>query len=311
MGDPAGVGLEIAFKALRDHQDLPAFVLLADPEAAARAAASVGYKGPLTIQPIPLATTAMPGQPDPGHAPAITGAIEEGVRLCLTGKAAGLVTLPIAKATLYEAGFGFPGHTEFVAHLTASTPMAGTRGPIMMLAGETLKVSLATIHTPLAAVPGLLTSERLERACRVTLEALATDFGIPRPRLALAGLNPHAGESGGIGREEIERINPVAARLRAEGHAVTDAQPADTLFHPEARRQYDAVLAMYHDQGLIPVKTVDFWSAVNVTLGLPIVRTSPDHGTAFDLAGKGLARADSFVAALRLAAKMAAGRAAA
>jgi 4-hydroxythreonine-4-phosphate dehydrogenase len=325
MGDPAGVGLEVALMALRDAgAALPAFALIADPDAVAQAAAVVGFAGPIRVigsaanaqagqacvLPLPLTAPLIKGKPDPAHALAITTCIELGVALTMSGQTAGLVTLPIAKATLYEAGFSFPGHTEFIAHLTSQQPMVGPRGPVMMLAGKGLKAALATIHTPLAKVSETLTKDRIERAARVTLAALRADFGIANPRLALAGLNPHAGEGGGIGREEVEVINPVAALLRQEGHIVSDALPADTLFHEEARAGYDAVLAMYHDQGLIPVKTLDFWGAVNVTLGLPIVRTSPDHGTAFDLAGKGQARADSFIAAVHMAASMAASRAA-
>jgi 4-hydroxythreonine-4-phosphate dehydrogenase len=324
MGDPAGVGLEVAMAALRDQgSTLPAFALIADPGAVQTAARAVGFAGPLeqitsaskaqagvaSVLALPLAAPLTPGRPDPAHAETIVAAIELGVGLTLAGETAGLVTLPIAKATLYEAGFRYPGHTEFIAHLTQSHAAPEPRGPVMMLAGDDLKVALATIHTPLVEVSRVLTAERLERAARVTLAALRDDFGIKQPRLAIAGLNPHAGEAGGIGREEIDTINPVAAQLRAEGHRVSDALPADTLFHAEARSGYDAVLAMYHDQGLIPVKTLDFWGAVNVTLGLPIVRTSPDHGTAFNLAGQGRARPESFIAALKLAAGMAANRA--
>ena len=310
MGDPAGVGLEILCSALRDAAaSLPPLRVFADPDAVAAAAALVGLRTLPEISAVPLAAPVRPGHPDAAHAPAIIGAIEASVAACLSGEASALVTLPIAKAPLYEAGFTFPGHTEFVAHLTAQAPLPGPRGPVMLLAGSALKAALVTIHTPLKDVPAALTPAKLEQAARVTLWALKHDFGIAAPRLALAGLNPHAGEAGGLGREELEVINPVAARLRAEGHAVTDALPADTLFHPEARAGYDAVLAMYHDQGLIPVKTLDFWGAVNVTLGLPIVRTSPDHGTAFALAGKGQARTDSFIAAARLAWTMAQTRA--
>jgi 4-hydroxythreonine-4-phosphate dehydrogenase len=175
----------------------------------------------------------------------------------------------------------------------------------MMLAAKDLRVALATIHLPLAQVPEHLHTDDIVRAGRVVAAALQRDFGVEKPRIALAGLNPHAGEQGGLGREEIEIINPAAAALRAEGIDVTDARPADTLFHPEARANYDAVIAMYHDQGLIPVKSLDFWGAVNVTLGLPIVRTSPDHGAAFDIAGLGRARPESFIAALKLAREMA------
>lgn len=310
MGDPAGVGLEILCAALRDEGPaLPPLRVYADPEAFAAAAARAGLSAWPEIIPVPLKAPVVSGKPDPAHAPAIVGAIEAATKACLAGEAAGLVTLPIAKASLYAAGFAFPGHTEFIAHLTADAPLKGPRGPIMMLVGTSLRAALVTIHTPLQDVPLALTPDRLEWAARVTLWALRHDFGIAAPRLAIAGLNPHAGEEGGLGREELEVINPLAARLRAEGYAVTDALPADTLFHPEARAGYDAALAMYHDQGLIPVKTLDFWGAVNVTLGLPVVRTSPDHGTAFAIAGQGKARPDSFIAAVRLAWTMAKTRA--
>ncbi len=212
---------------------------------------------------------------------------------------------PIAKAPLYAAGFRFPGHTEFLAELTADVPFAGTRGPVMMLTAKNLRACLVTIHEPLSAVPELVTAERVTRTARVVHEALRRDFGIAAPRLALAGLNPHAGEGGAIGLEEQEMLIPAAAALRREGIDISDPRPADTLFHDEARATYDAVLCLYHDQALIPVKTLDFWGGVNVTLGLPLVRTSPDHGTGFDIAGKGVARADSLIAAVRLAGEMA------
>jgi 4-hydroxythreonine-4-phosphate dehydrogenase len=215
------------------------------------------------------------------------------------GDASAIVTLPIAKATLYAAGFRHPGHTEYIAHLTADMEIRGPRGPVMMLATEGLRVALATIHAPLAAVPALLTRERIERTARVVLHALRQDFAIAAPRLALAALNPHAGEGGALGREEIETIAPVAAALRAEGFDVSDP-----------RTGYDTVIAMYHDQGLVPIKTLDFWGATNITLGLPIVRTSPDHGTGFDIAGRGVAHTGSFINALRMADAMARRRAA-
>ncbi|MDP3369630.1 MAG: 4-hydroxythreonine-4-phosphate dehydrogenase PdxA, partial [Brevundimonas sp.] len=199
---------------------------------------------------------------------------------------------------------------EFIAELTADTPFAGVRGPVMMLTARDLRACLVTIHTPLAEVPGLVTAERVRRTARVVHEAMKRDFGIAAPRLALAALNPHAGESGLIGREEIEVLAPAVAALRAEGIDISDPRPADTLFHDEARATYDAVLCLYHDQALIPVKTLDFWGGVNATLGLPVVRTSPDHGTGFDIAGKGVARADSLIAAVRLAGEMAGMRAA-
>jgi 4-hydroxythreonine-4-phosphate dehydrogenase len=209
--------------------------------------------------------------------------------------------LPIAKAVLHTAGFTFPGHTEFIAHLTKDLAVAGARGPVMMLAGPSLKVALATIHTPLARVPGELTRERIVQVGRVLGEALKRDFGVASPRMALCGLNPHAGERGHIGTEEIDIVDPAAAALRAEGWNVSDARSADALFSEEARKGYDAAIALYHDQGLIPIKTLHFWEAVNVTLGLPIVRTSPDHGAGFDIAARGVARDDSFRAALKLA----------
>lgn len=324
MGDPAGIGLEIAVKtwAARTAQT-PPFVLLADIDAVRRAAARAridiavteadatsAFERALPVLHTPLAIAETPGAPSPANAPATIGAIERAVAMVRDGGAAALVTLPIAKATLYAAGFQHPGHTEFLAALCADMPDEGPRGPVMMLATQDLLVALATIHAPLAKAPALLTSELVERTARVVMHALRIDFGIATPRLALAALNPHAGEGGALGREEIEVINPVASRLRSEGYDVTDARPGDTLFHAEARATYDAVVAMYHDQGLIPIKTLDFWGATNVTLGLPIVRTSPDHGTGFDIAGQNKAHTGSFVAALAMAADIAARRAA-
>ena len=318
MGEPAGIGLELLGAVWRAQRDGGApFFLIGDPEAASTAAASplpvanitapeeaaAAFAAALPVLPVPLARPPLPGRPDAANAPMVLECIRQGAALCLAGRAAGLVTLPIAKAPLYEAGFAFPGHTEFLAHLTAAPR------PVMMLAGPSLRVALATIHLPLAAVASALSIAGLIEIGRIVAGALRRDFGIAAPRLALAGLNPHAGEGGAIGREEIDILNPAAAALRAEGLDVRDAAPADSLFHPEARGGYDAVLAMTHDQGLIPVKTLHFWEAVNVTLGLPIVRTSPDHGVGFTIAGKHLARADSLAAALRLASEMAARRA--
>lgn len=316
MGDPAGIGLEIAAKAWEALRGQGAvFALLGDPAAlhlvapntpiariSRLAEAAEAFGQALPVLPIALAAPLTPGEPNPANAPATIEAIRQGVALAQAGEAAGLVTLPIAKSVLYESGFRFPGHTEYVAHLT------GAPSPVMMLAGASLRVALATIHLPLRAVADALSGPQIETVARVVLRALERDFGIPRPRLALAGLNPHAGEAGALGREELEIINPAAARLRAEGYDVSDAKPADSLFHAEARARYDAVLAMTHDQGLIPIKTLHFWDAVNVTLGLPIVRTSPDHGVGFDIAGQGVARADSLMAAIQLAAELAARR---
>ncbi|MES1203798.1 MAG: 4-hydroxythreonine-4-phosphate dehydrogenase PdxA [Pseudomonadota bacterium] len=329
MGDPAGIGLELAAKAwaMRGEQDIPPFFLVGDPDALLRAAErarvappelSVAQSldaltladGALSVLETPLALEEEPGAPDPVNARAVITAIEQGVASVRAEKAAALVTLPVAKAPLYGAGFNFPGHTEFVAHLTADDPWPHARGPVMLLAGATLKVALVTIHERLAHVPALLTVERIKRTLLVLGEAMKRDFGVANPRIAVCGLNPHGGEQGEIGREEIEIINPAAALLRAEGWDVAEARAADSLFHDEARAGYDAIVAMYHDQGLIPLKTLHFWDAVNVTLGLPIVRTSPDHGTGFDIAGKGLARQDSFIAALRMARDMAGRRAA-
>lgn len=326
MGDPAGIGLELAARAWQARETLPPFFLVGDSDAFQRAARRIGLATPeiriardaasvsigpdaLTVLETPLALEEEPGAPDPQNASAIVGAIKQATAAVRAGTASALVTLPIAKAPLYGAGFQFPGHTEFVAHLVDAEPWDGARGPVMMLAGSSLKVALVTIHAPLARVPSMLTRELVARTGRVVGEALKRDFGIAAPRIALCGLNPHAGEVGEIGREEIDVIDPAAAMLRSEGWAVSDARAADSLFHEEARASYDAVIAMYHDQGLIPLKTLHFWDAVNVTLGLPVVRTSPDHGTGFNIAGKGIARPDSFFAALRMADAMARRRA--
>ncbi len=333
MGDPAGIGLELAARAWATRDSAtPPFFLVGDPDALIRAskraaiapaklrvvddAASFGSDDELTILRGPLTKEETPGEPSAANAPSIIAAIELGVAAVRSGAACALVTLPIAKRVLQTAGFGFPGHTEFIAYLTKDDAWPKTlknqaRGPVMLLAGASLKVALASIHTPLARVAGELTPARIVHVGRVLGEALKRDFGIASPRIALCGLNPHAGEGGSIGREEIENINPAAAQLRAEGWNVGDARSADALFHDGARASYDAAIALYHDQGLIPVKTLHFWDAVNVTLGLPIVRTSPDHGAGFDIAGKGIARPDSFRAALKLAWEMAKRRASA
>jgi 4-hydroxythreonine-4-phosphate dehydrogenase len=317
MGEPAGVGPEIiarAWAALK--ADGPAFVVIGDAAllrtqgqpvqtvlAASDAAAVFGRAIPVLDSPLPVPVT--PGKPEAANAGVVADWIEQAVNLAMAGEASGVVTAPIAKAPLYAAGFRFPGHTEFIAELTADAPFAGTRGPVMMLTARDLRACLVTIHAPLAEVPELVTIERVCRTARVVHEAMKRDFGIAAPRLALAALNPHAGEGGALGLEEIEVLIPAVEILRAEGIAITAPLPADTLFHDAARAAYDAVLCLYHDQALIPVKTLDFWSGVNTTLGLPVVRTSPDHGTGFDIAGKGVARADSLIAAVRLAGVMA------
>jgi 4-hydroxythreonine-4-phosphate dehydrogenase len=321
-GDPAGVGGEIIAKAWRAlREDGPPFLVIGDAQLLASAGAGVKVRAvtrpsealdvfadALPVIDIPLLSPIVAGQPSPAYAPQVIRWIETGVGLALSGEVAGLVTAPIAKAPLYDAGFKFPGHTEFLAELTAAERFEGPRGPVMMLAAGDLRTTLATIHTPLAKVPGALTIESIVNTGLVTADALRRDFGIAAPRLAIAGLNPHAGEGGAIGREEIEIIGPAVEQLRARGVDAQGPSPADTLFHAEARARYDGVLCMYHDQALIPVKMLDFWGGVNVTLGLPIVRTSPDHGTGFDIAGRGLARPDSLIAAIQLAAAIAARR---
>lgn len=320
MGEPAGVGPEIIARAWAAlHVEGPVFVVIGDAtlmrrqgqpvETVLTAADAVDvFRRAIPVLDHPLPAPVTPGRPEPVNAGAVADWIEQAVSLALSGEVSGVVTAPIAKAPLYAAGFRFPGHTEFIAELTADVPFTGTRGPVMMLTARDLRACLVTIHAPLAEVPELVTAERVCRTARVVDEALKRDFGIAAPRLALAALNPHAGESGSIGLEEIEVLIPAAASLRAEGIAITDPRPADTLFHDDARATYDAVLCLYHDQALIPVKTLDFWGGVNTSLGLPVIRTSPDHGTGFDIAGEGVARADSLIAAIRLAGTMAAAR---
>ena len=314
MGDPAGIGPEItlgAWRALREGG--PAFFVLADPalfsgsEVPIRAiaepeAALAVFTDALPILPVPLAVPARPGQPDPANAAAVIAAIEQAVALTLAGRAGAVVTNPISKAVLYAAGFGHPGHTEFLAVLT------GAPVPIMMLASPLLRVVPVTVHLALRAALDALSVEAIVTAGRITAAALGRDFAILRPRLAVAGLNPHAGEGGAMGDEEQTLIAPAIAALREAGIDAFGPLPPDTMFTARARAGYDAALCMYHDQALIPLKTLDMEGGVNVTLGLPIVRTSPDHGTAFDIAGKGRADPASLIAALRLAAGIKANR---
>jgi 4-hydroxythreonine-4-phosphate dehydrogenase len=295
MGEPAGIGPEVA---------LAAFARL-DGRVGARPLKLVGDPDVLAGAPpdAVIATRARarrtPGKADRANADAVTEAIAAAAAACLSGNAGAMVTAPIHKAVLASAGFGFPGHTEFLAHLT------GTRRFVMMLASEALRVVPLTVHMPLAGVPAAITRQAVFDAGEITLTALRRDFGILNPRLAVAGLNPHAGENGVLGGEDNDVIAPAVAALRARGFNVRGPLPADTLFHAEARAGYDAALCMYHDQALIPIKTLSFWDGVNVTLGLPIVRTSPDHGTAFDIAGTGAADPRSMITAIRLAARMA------
>jgi 4-hydroxythreonine-4-phosphate dehydrogenase len=294
MGEPSGIGPEVAlgaFAALNGRIGKRPLKLVGD--------ASIFGQYPDALIATRASLTVTPGKLDGANAAAVIEAIEIAAQACLAGEAAAMVTAPIHKAALAGAGFGFPGHTEFLAHLTGS-PRA-----VMMLASAKLRVVPLTIHTPISAVPAAITTEAIVETGRIVLAALTRDFGVAHPRLAVAGLNPHAGEDGVLGSEEAAIIAPAIARLRAMGHAVTGPLSADTLFHDEARRHYDAALTMYHDQGLIPIKTLSFWDGVNVTLGLPIVRTSPDHGTALDIAGIGKADIRSMVAAIRMAAEMA------
>ena len=260
----------------------------------------------LPVIPLKASVSAASGRPDAAYAPSVIEAIETAVSLVRAGSASAVVTNPIAKHVLYEAGFRHPGHTEFLAAL-ASEGSGKTYHPVMMLWSEQLAVVPVTVHIPLADVPAALTTDLIVLTGRIVARELRERFGIAQPRLALAGLNPHAGENGAMGTEDARIIVPAIEILRQDGIEVTGPLPADTMFHARARSRYDAALAMYHDQALIPIKTIAFDEAVNVTLGLPFVRTSPDHGTAFDIAGKGIARPDSLMAALKLAARLGAG----
>lgn len=323
MGEPAGIGGELALKAwsCRSAKAVPAFVLLDDPERIAALAMRIGLDVPteavgsageaaevfgraLPVLPTALDHPVNPGFPDPSNGAAVLSSIERAVALVQAGECAGMVTNPIQKSALYEAGFGYPGHTEYLAALAGMATE-----PVMMLAGGGLRVVPVTIHLPLRDAIDTLSTDMIVQCGRVTAAGLRDDFGIADPRLALAALNPHAGESGSLGMEEIDIIAPAAAILKREGYSVIGPLPADTLFHAAARSRYDAVLCMYHDQALIPLKTVDFDTGVNITLGLPFVRTSPDHGTALDIAGTGKADPSSLIAAMKTAVEMAGYRA--
>lgn len=312
-GEPAGIGPELAALAWGQLKGALPFFLIGDPDHLpgglpvaliddpAEAAAAQARGLPVLRHDFEGALT--PGTPNPAHARGVIDVIAHGVALVRAGAASALCTAPIHKKALQDgAGFAYPGHTEYLAALT------GAAHVVMMLASPMLRVVPATIHIPLKDVPAALSAGGLEQTIRITHAALIRDFGIAAPRLAVAGLNPHAGEGGKIGREEIELIGPVLDALRAEGMDLRGPLSADTMFHAAAREGYDAAIAMYHDQALIPIKTLDFDRGVNVTLGLPIIRTSPDHGTALDIAGRGLANPRSTIEALKLAAKMAAAR---
>ena len=314
MGEPAGIGGEIAMKAwLARDAGLPPFFIVDD---AARLRALAGdlalpvpvrvvndagealaaFAEALPVLDRPLPRPALPGRPDPANASAVTRAIESAVALVSAGAASALVTNPIHKKTLYDGGFRFPGHTEFLAALAGNDYR-----PVMMLACSTLRVVPVTVHVSLKRAIETLRTEDIVAGARVTHAALRDDFGIRQPRLAVAGLNPHAGERGEMGGEEAAIIAPAVAVLREESIDVSGPVAADTLFSPRARAAYDAAICMYHDQALIPLKALDFDGGVNITLGLPFVRTSPDHGTALDIAGSGRASEASLVAAIFLA----------
>jgi 4-hydroxythreonine-4-phosphate dehydrogenase len=321
LGEPAGIGPDITLAAWQRRAELglPPFYLLADPDFIAARARLLGLKVPLratdaaeaagafaTALPIVALAekvTARPGEPDTSSGPAAIASIRRAVADVFSGAAHAMVTNPVAKAVLYRTGFAEPGHTEFLAKLAEERTGRAVH-PVMMLWSDELAVVPVTIHLPVREVPGRLTTPLIVQTGRIVARDLKERFGIARPRLALAGLNPHAGEEGALGEEDRTVVAPAVDALRAEGIDARGPLPADTMFHAAARRTYDAALAMYHDQALIPIKTLAFDHAVNVTLGLPFVRTSPDHGTAFDIAGTGRADPTSLVAALKLAARL-------
>lgn len=321
MGEPAGIGGEIALKAWTRRAELSPFFLIDDAGRLAALARRFGIACPVQAiaspaeawdvfpRALPVLPLAVPlpgavtlGEPKAATAASVIASIDQAVGFVKSGDAAGMVTNPIQKATLQNTGFAYPGHTEYLGHL------AGVPEPVMMLLIDALKVVPVTVHVAIKDVAATLTTEAIVHCGRVTAAALRRDFGLARPRLAVAALNPHAGETGNMGSEETSVIAPAIAQLRADGIDVTGPAPADTLFHAAARQTYDAAICMYHDQALIPLKTLDFAGGVNMTLGLPFVRTSPDHGTACDIAARGTADPSSLMAAIRCASAVAARR---
>lgn len=312
MGDPAGVGGELtvaAWSRLRANAEQTFFAIddparleaLGAPTALIEhpSEAATAFAHALPVLPERLPSPAALGAPEPEHAAAVVRSIERAVAAVQSGAAGAVVTNPINKKALYDGvGFAHPGHTEFLADL------AGVAQTVMMLVGRDLRVVPTTIHIPLADAPAALTPDLLEGTLRITHAALIDLFDVSAPQIAVSGLNPHAGESGAMGREEITLITPVLQRLRAEGMDLRGPMAGDTMFHEAARASYDAAVCMYHDQALIPLKTLDFWTGVNVTLGLPFIRTSPDHGVAYDIAGSGRADPSSLIAAIGLAAEL-------
>jgi 4-hydroxythreonine-4-phosphate dehydrogenase len=322
LGEPAGIGPELALMIWHRRAELqiPPFYIIAEPEFLERRAAQLGlrirlegvtaaiaasaFRAALPVVPLGLPVSAEAGKPDISSAPAVIAAIRRAVADVTSGTAAAIVTNPIAKNVLYSSGFAEPGHTEFLAKLAEERSGKKLR-PVMMLWSPELAVVPVTIHLPLREIFPQLSVELIVETGRIVARDLAKRFGVRHPRLAIAGLNPHAGEAGALGEEDREIVAPAVAALVAEGIDARGPLPADSMFHEAARASYDAALCMYHDQALIPIKTLAFDHAVNVTLGLPFVRTSPDHGTAFDIAGKGTADPASLVAAMRLAARLA------
>ena len=308
-GEPAGIGSEIALKAWQALRREEVFFWMGDPahlpdgarfeiiDAPERAAQVMEDALPVLAFDFPEPVQF--GQPNSKHAPFVVDVLKQGINLVRSGRAAALCTLPIHKQALQDgAAFAYPGHTEFLA------AYSGVKRPVMMLAGPELKVVPATIHIPLSDVPRALNKTDLEEVIVITHEGLKTYFQIPHPRIVVAGLNPHAGENGKFGQEDIEIIQPVIKKLQQKGLDISGPHSADTLFHKAARERYDAAVAMYHDQALIPIKTIDFDKGVNLTLGLPFIRTSPDHGTALDIAGQGKANPTSTIEAIKLAARL-------
>ncbi|MBN9586681.1 MAG: 4-hydroxythreonine-4-phosphate dehydrogenase PdxA [Afipia sp. 62-7] len=322
IGEPAGIGPDITIAAWlkRRELDLPAFYLIGDTAAIAARAQVLGvsiataeisaenagsvFNDALPVVKTGIAATVKPGQPDGTSAPAAIASIRHAVADVIAGRASAVVTNPIAKSVLYQAGFSHPGHTEFLAQLAAATGGAVPH-PVMMLWSPDLAVVPVTIHLPLRDAITQLNTDLIVKTARVVAADLKARLGIANPRLAISGLNPHAGEDGSLGTEDQSIIAPAIAALRRDGIEVRGPLPADTMFHAAARKTYDCAICMYHDQALIPIKTIAFDDGVNVTLGLPFIRTSPDHGTAFDIAGTGRANPSSLIAALRLAARMA------
>jgi 4-hydroxythreonine-4-phosphate dehydrogenase len=322
LGEPAGIGPDLALAVWRRRAEVgvPAFYVVADPVFLGRRASQLGFDVPiamvtprsaaatfssaLPVVAIDVAVSAEPGRPDRSSAPAAVASIRRAVADVIAGAAAAVVTNPVAKNVLYNWGFAEPGHTEFLAKLLQEATGRSLR-PVMMLWSPELAVVPVTIHLPLREIFTQLSTELVVETGRIVARDLSTRFGLAHPRLAIAGLNPHAGEDGALGEEDRAVVAPAVERLTAEGINARGPLPADSMFHQSARATYDAALCMYHDQALIPIKTLAFDHAVNVTLGLPFVRTSPDHGTAFDIAGTGRADATSLVAALRLAERLA------